>query len=115
MECEWVRLPAAKFLWTQIRRNSCWQGWGRRLCEAGIGARAWEAGRISINRTHGGRGGGQRLLGQGFSLSDNWALREQGVLLKLSLQVQFFKLFGILCLLSWGLRGDIHLGQTPSL
>ena len=34
MECEWVRLPAAKFLWAQIRRNSHWQGWGRRLCEA---------------------------------------------------------------------------------
>ena len=50
MECEWVRLPAAKFLWAQFRRNSHWQGWGRRLCEAGIGARPWEEGRISINR-----------------------------------------------------------------
>ena len=49
MECEWVRLPAAKFLWAQIRRNSHWQGWGRRLCEAGIRARPWEEGRISIN------------------------------------------------------------------
>lgn len=63
----------------------------------------------------GGRGGGQRLLGQGFSLSDSWALQEQGVLLKLILQIQFLKPFGILCFLSWGMHGDIHLGQTPSL
>lgn len=54
MECEWVHLPAAKFLWTQIRRNYHWQGWERRLCEAGIRARPWEEGRISINTWGGG-------------------------------------------------------------
>lgn len=68
-------------------------------------------GRISINRAH----GGWSLLSQGFSLSEGWALPAQGVPLKLSLKVLFLRPFGILFLLSRGVRGDIHLGQVPSL
>lgn len=109
---EWVGLHPAG---CQVHRGTDQEefqlaGPGKASLRSWHWSQALEKSRISINRAHGAEPCRLRVQPE-----QSVALRGQGVPLKLNLQVLFLRALGILFLLSWGVHGDIHFGQAPSL